>query len=72
MRNRLTVEGLTDGKLIVPRGEDAVISAAVEPGYDPPRQAYVYYRGTGGLRGQAQMPEVRGEPVRFTDEPAVL
>ncbi len=66
LRNRLTVEGLTNGKLIVPRGDDAVIAAAVVPGYEPPRQAYIHYRGTGGLRGQAQMPEVRGQLVRFT------
>lgn len=65
-RNRLVVEGLTDSKLVVPRGDDATIAAAVAPGYEAPRQAYIRYQGTGSLRGQAQMPEVRGQPVRFT------
>lgn len=66
LKNRLVVEGLTDGKLVVPRGDDAVISASVAPGYEAPRQAYIHYHGTDSLRGQAQMPEVRGQPVRFT------
>ncbi|MGQ9650132.1 MAG: hypothetical protein ACUVXJ_08475 [Phycisphaerae bacterium] len=65
LKNRLVVEGLTEGKLVVPRGDDATISAAVVPGYEAPRQAYIHYHGTGSLRGQAQMPEVRGQPVRF-------
>ncbi len=66
VRNHLTVEGLKGGKLIVPRGDDATVSAIVDPGFEPPRQAYVQFRGASGLRGQAQMPEVRGRPVRFT------
>ncbi|HPD29558.1 MAG TPA: hypothetical protein PLL20_06155 [Phycisphaerae bacterium] len=65
LKNRLVVEGLTEGKLVVPRGDDATISAAVVPGYEAPRQAYIHYHGAGSLRGQAQMPEVRGQPVRF-------
>lgn len=66
VRNRLTVEGLENGKLIVPRGDDATVSAVVAPGFEPPRQVYIQFRGVGGLRGQAQMPEVRGRPVKFT------
>ncbi len=65
-RNQLTVEGLTDGKMVVPRGDDATISAVVDEGFEPPRQAYLRYEGDSGLRGREQMPAVRAETIRFT------
>jgi hypothetical protein len=67
-RNRLAIEGLTGGKLVVPRGDDVTVSAVVEPGYEPPRQVYMSFQGEGGARGREQMPaiETPGGPDRFT------
>lgn len=65
-RNHLIVEGLVNGKILVPREDDAAVSVAVAPGYETPRQTYIRYRGLGGSSGEAQMAEVRGRPVRFT------
>ncbi len=65
-RNRLTVEGLVDGRMVVPRGDDVTISAVVDEGYSPPRQVYLEYEGPTGLSGRDQMPAITGDRVRFT------
>lgn len=63
-RNRLTVQGLTQGVLRVPRGEDATITAAVDEGFEPPLQVFIRYESAGGLAGREQMPASRsGEPT---------
>ena len=65
-RNRLIVEGLVDGRIVVPRGEDVTVSAVVAEGFEPPRQVYIVYTGSSGARGREQMPAVSGAAVRFT------
>lgn len=60
LRHRLLLEGLTDGKLIVPRGDDVSVTALVAPGFDAPRQVFIEYQGAEGLRGRDQMPAVEG------------
>ncbi|MBP7936213.1 MAG: hypothetical protein KA354_16345 [Phycisphaerae bacterium] len=59
-RNRLTIQGLTDGVLRVPRGEDATITATVDPGFEPPMQVFIRYESTSGQIGREQMPASRG------------
>lgn len=61
LRNRLIVEGLTDGRMLVPRGDDVTVSAAVAPGFEAPRQVYIDYQGREGLRGRDQMPAMQGD-----------
>ncbi|MBI4580209.1 MAG: hypothetical protein HY718_10935 [Planctomycetes bacterium] len=65
-RNRLTVENLTDGRIIVPRDEDLTISAVVDRGYEPPRQAFIEFENAAGIRGREQMPAISQQEVRFT------
>lgn len=65
-RNQLVVEGLTEGRIIVPRGEDVTLSAVVAEGYRPPRQVFIVYEGDSGRRGREQMPAVSQQAVRFT------
>lgn len=65
-RNRLLVENLTDGKLIVPRNEDVTVSALVDDGYEPPRQAFIDFINAAGVRGREQMPAISLPQVRFT------
>lgn len=65
-RNRLTVENLVDGKLVVPRNEDLTVSAAVDPGYEPPRQVFIEIENAAGVRTREQMPAVSRQDVRFT------
>lgn len=60
-RNRLTVEGLKDGGMIVARGEDAPITAFVDEGYEAPRQVFIEYQSPGGQTGRQQMPAVTRE-----------
>ncbi|HSW47220.1 MAG TPA: hypothetical protein VLM89_16780 [Phycisphaerae bacterium] len=67
-RNRLVVEGLVNGRLIVPRGDDVRVVAAVEPGYEAPRQVFIEYRAAAGRSGRQQMPAFRSEPA--TSRPA--
>lgn len=64
-RNRLSVEGFTDGRIIVARGDDVTITAAVDPGYDAPLQVYIDYEAAG-TRDREQMLALRGDVVRFT------
>ncbi|HOM49803.1 MAG TPA: hypothetical protein PLV57_01535 [Phycisphaerae bacterium] len=65
-RNRLTVENLVDGRLVVPRNEDVTISAVVDPGYEPPRQVFIEHVSTTGARSREQMPAMSHGDVRFT------
>ncbi len=65
-QNRLIVEGLTDGKIVVPRGDDVTVSAVVEPGFAAPRQVFIHYEGAGGLREREQMPAVESDADRGT------
>ena len=65
-RNHLTVENLTDGKLISPRDEDVTVSAVVDRGYEPPRQAFVEFQNAAGAGGREQMPAMSQPEVRFT------
>lgn len=53
--NRLVVEGLTDGRMIAPRGEDVTVIARVDAGFQPPRQVFVDYEDDAGGRGREQM-----------------
>lgn len=65
-RNRLTVEGLENGRMVVPRGDDVTLLAVVDEGYRPPLQTFIEYGGSGGFRGREQMLAVIGEDHRFT------
>ncbi|HOW72398.1 MAG TPA: hypothetical protein PKY77_17505 [Phycisphaerae bacterium] len=58
-RNRLTVQGLTQGVLRVPRGEDATITATVDQGFEPPMQVFIRYESASGQVGREQMPASR-------------
>ncbi len=60
-RNRLTVEGLKDGRVIVARGEDVPITASVDEGYEAPRQVFIEYQSQVGQTGRQQMPAVTRE-----------
>ncbi len=67
MRHRLHVEGLVDGKLIVPRGDDLAVVAVVDEGYRAPRQVFIEFTGQEGARGRDQMPAEEGQQrPRFT------
>ena len=66
LRNQLVVEGLVEEKIIVPRGEDAIVFAVVAKGYEAPRQTYIVYKNAAGRRSRQQMPAVIGEQVRFS------
>ncbi len=68
-RNRLTVEGLTDGRMIVARGDDAQVTASVDAGYEPPRQVFIEYRGNGGPPARQQMPAVTRETSSASTRP---
>lgn len=63
-RNRLSVERLQNGKLLVARGDDVTLSAVVDAGYETPRQVFMEYRGESGLAGREQMPAVMGQAGR--------
>lgn len=65
-RNRLTVENLAAGKLVVPRNEDVTVSAVVDEGYEPPRQAFIEFVNAAGVRSREQMPAISQDVVRFT------
>jgi hypothetical protein len=65
-RNRLTVENLVDGKIVVPRNEDITVSALVDAGYEPPRQAFIEFVNAAGVRTREQMPAMSYPQVRFT------
>lgn len=67
-QNRLSVEGLTGDRLIVPRGDDVTITARVDEGYEPPRQVYIQYRTAGGPNERKQMLAVadRARPAEGT------
>lgn len=65
-RHRLRVEGLDHGKMIVARGDDAVVSAVVEPGYEPPRQVFIEFRSSDGPASHQQMPAVTKDRIRFS------
>jgi hypothetical protein len=65
-RNRLTVEHLVDGKIVVPRGEDVTVSALVDRGYEPPRQVFIESINAAGVRTREQMPAISQDVVRFT------
>lgn len=54
-RNRLLVEGLTDNRMLVARGDDVTLTALVPSGYSPPRQVFIDFRAEG-VNGRAQMP----------------
>ncbi len=58
-RNRLVIEGLTHGRIIVPRDDDLTITARVVEGFEPPRQVFISFESAGGTKGQAQMPATR-------------
>ncbi len=64
-RNRLVVENLVDGRLIAARDDDLTITAAVDHGQEPPRQAFIEYRPEGGTIRRAQMPAIGRERLRF-------
>lgn len=69
LRNKLAIEGLVDGKLVIPRGDDVTLTALVEEDFNAPRQVYVDYAGLAGngFKGRDQMPAVEGEATpRFT------
>jgi hypothetical protein len=65
-RNHLTMENLTDNRIIAPRNEDVTISAVVDRGYQPPRQAFVEFETAAGVHGREQMPATSQQEVRFT------
>ena len=65
-RNRLVVENLVDGRLIVARDDDLTVTARVDHGQEPPRQAFIEYLPPGGTTRRAQMPAIGRERLRFT------
>jgi hypothetical protein len=65
-RNRLTLENIAGGKIVSPRNEDVTVSAVVDRGYEPPRQAFVEFENGAGVVGREQMPAVSQREVRFT------
>ena len=58
-RNRLVIEGLTEGRLVVPRDDDLTVTARVVEGFEPPRQVFISFESATGMKGQAQMPATR-------------
>lgn len=60
-RNRLTIEGLRNGRMIVARGDDVSINASVDAGYEAPRQVFIEYQSDSGQTGRQQMPAVRSD-----------
>ena len=60
-RNRLTVEGLVNGKMIAARGDDEQVVAVVESGFEAPRQVFIEYETPSGQSGRQQMPAIRQE-----------
>ncbi len=65
-QNRLIVEDLRDGRLLAARGDDVLVAAVVDTGYEPPRQVYIHYQSASGVQGREQMPAIHGQNVRFT------
>ena len=67
-RNRLSVTGLKDGKMLAARGDDVTIWADVVPGYEVPRQVFIEFRpvldetGATGSAERKQMPAVIAQP----------
>ncbi|GMV96370.1 MAG: hypothetical protein AMXMBFR83_07360 [Phycisphaerae bacterium] len=57
-RNKLVVRDLKDGRLVVARDDDVTVTADVVEGYEPPRQAFIAYRGESGVAERVQMPAV--------------
>ncbi len=68
-RNRLVIEGLTDGRIVVPRDDDLTLTARVETGYEAPRQVFISFESAAGLKGQAQMPATRHEEPPDAETP---
>ncbi len=64
-RNRLVVENLVDGCLIVARDDDLTVTAVVDRGQEPPRVAFIEYAPDGGAVRRAQMPALGRERLRF-------
>jgi len=64
-KNQLSVEGLEDGRLMAARGDDVVVAAVVDAGYEPPRQVFINYQSESGGQGREQMPAIRGQTVHF-------
>lgn len=64
--NLLRVEGLGNGRLIVPRGEDITITAVVVEGYEAPRQTFIEFENESGRNGRQQLPAVGQSPVRYS------
>lgn len=46
-RTRMEVQGLKDGRILCPRGDDLTLSAIVLAGYETPRQAFVEIHRAG-------------------------
>ncbi len=64
-RHSLIIEGLEDGVLQVPRGDDLTVTARVEEGYQPPLQVFIDYELAGDVSGREQMVSTRSDAVRF-------